>query len=169
LKLFLFKEEERIVNEIAARLRASSSAHYHIMEMIDLRPRMRALFEAYRESAIYGDSRFIADFVCSIGRKRLQQEYSLEELQLVLNALASAVWEAAAAAFKSRGAEAFEDLHRLSEAALWSKDCLAGVYAEEMKKERIAFGKLNKAFSEYLEMRHTDHESRPNDEKEESH
>ena len=168
MKAFLHDAEERIVNEITARLRASSSMHYHAMERIDLGPRMQALFEAYRESTISGDSRYIAAFVYSIGRKRLQQEYSLDELQLVLNALASVVWEAATAAFQSRGAEAYEDLRRLSETVLWSKDCLAGVYAEEMKQERAAFGRLNKAFSEYLQMRHTGHDRRQNDDREES-
>jgi hypothetical protein len=156
LMLFLYDAEEHIVNEITARLRASSSAHYRIMETIDLRPRMQALFEAYRESVVNDDSELIAAFINDIGRKRLQQEYDLDELSLVLNTLAAVVWETAAAAFAPRGAEAFDDLRLVAEAIMWSKDSLARVYAEEMKQERAAFGRLNQAFSEYLKIRYTD-------------
>jgi hypothetical protein len=163
LMLFLYDEEERIVNEITARVRASSSEHYRIMETIDLRPRMQALYEAFRESAISGDRRFVAASIYAVGRKRLQQEYGLDELLSVMDALAAVVWETAAAAFKSRGAEAFDDLHRLAEAALWTKDSLAGAYAEEMKQERESFGRLNKAFSEYLKIRYTENDRRRDD------
>ena len=54
LMLFLYDAEERIVNEVTARLRASSSEHYRVMETIDLRPRMQALFENYREAVLEG-------------------------------------------------------------------------------------------------------------------
>ncbi len=156
LMLFLYEAEEPIVNEITARLRASSSSHYRAMETIDLRPRMQDLFEAYRESVVKGDRELIAAFMNDIGRKRLQQEYGMDELLLVLNILAAVVWETAAAAFAPRGAEAFQDLRLLAEAIMWSKDSLARVYAEEMKQERAAFGRLNQAFSEYLKIRYTD-------------
>lgn len=165
LMLFLYEAEEHIVNETTARLRASSSQHYRGMETIDLRPRMQALFEAYRESVMKGDSELIATFTDDIGRKRLQQEYDLDELLLVLNTLAAVVWETAAAAFAPRGAEAFDDLRRLAEATLWSKDSLARAYAEEMKQERAAFGRLNQAFSEYLKIRYTDPKRRPDADK----
>ena len=156
LMLFLYDAEEPIVNEITARLRASSSSHYRAMETIDLRPRMQALFEAYRESVVKNDNEPISSFINDIGRKRLQQEYDLDELLLVLNILAAVVWETAAAAFAPRGAEAFKDLRLLAEAIMWSKDSLARVYGEEMKQERAAFGRLNQAFSEYLKFRYTD-------------
>jgi hypothetical protein len=154
--LFLYDAEERIVNEITARLRASASEHYRGMEIIDLRPRMQALFEAYRESVITGDGTTIATFMNDIGRKRLQQEYDLGELLLVLNTLAAVVWETAASAFAPRGVDAFDDLRRLAETTLLSKDSLARVYAEEMKRERVAFGRLNAAFYEYLKSRQAD-------------
>jgi hypothetical protein len=156
LMLFLFEAEEHIVNEVTARLRASPSEHYRGMQIVDLRPRMQALFEAYRESVVKEDSEFIAAFVNDIGRKRLQQEYGLDELLLVLNTLAAVVWERAAAAFAPRGAGAFGDLRLLAEAIMWSKDSLARVYAQEMKQERAAFGRLNKAFSDYLKTRYSD-------------
>ena len=165
LMLFLNDAEEPIVNEITARLRASSSLHYRAMETMDLRPRMQALFEAYRESVMKGDSELIAAFNDDIGRKRLQQEYNLDELLLVSDTLAAVVWEAAAAAFAPRGSEAFDDLCRLAEAVFWSKDSLARAYAEEMKNERAAFGRLNQAFSEYLKTRYTEHKHRPDSNK----
>ena len=156
LMIFLYESEEHIVNEITARLRASSSVHYRGMEIIDLRPRMQALFEAYRESVVKHDSEMIAAFINDIGRKRLQQEYNLDELLLVLNVLAAVAWETAAAAFAPRGSGAFDDLRFLTEAVMWSKDSLARVYAQEMQEERAAFGRLNKAFSDYLKIRYSD-------------
>ena len=60
---------------------------------------------------------------------------------------------------------AFDDLRRLAEAVFWSKDSLARAYAEEMKNERAAFGRLNQAFSEYLKSRYTEPKSRPDSDK----
>jgi hypothetical protein len=156
LMLFLRSAEAHIVKEITARLRASSSEHYRAIEAIDLHPRMQALFEAYRESVVKNDYEPMVAFVNDIGRKRLQQEYDLDELLLVLNTLAAVVWETAAAAFAPRGMEAFDDLRLLVEAIMWSKDSLTRVFAEEMRQERAAFGRLNQAFSEYRKLRYTD-------------
>jgi hypothetical protein len=155
LGLFLDDAEEAIVREMAARLRVSPSAHYRGMDIIDLQPRMRALFRAYRESVLKRDPEPVSAFVNDIGRKRLQQEYDLDELLLVLNILDAAVWERAAAVFVLRGAEAFDDLRLLAEAVTWAKDSLVRVYAEEKEQERAAFGRLNKAFSDYLKIRYT--------------
>ena len=166
LMLFLYDAEERIVNEITTRLRASTSEHYRAMETIDLRPRIQAVFENYRESVIKGNRELIASFTGDSGRKRLQQEYDLDELLLVMNTLAAVVWEAAAEAFAPRGSDAFDDLRRLAEAVFWSKDSLSRAYAEEMKNERAAFGRLNQAFSEYLKTRHAEASHRPDFDKE---
>jgi hypothetical protein len=156
LAFFLFDAEEAVVNELTARLRASSSGHYRDMETIDLRPRMQALFEAYRESVLAGDPRLIAAFTDDIGRKRLQQEYDLGELQLVLNTLSDVLWDTAAVAFEVRGGDAFSDLRKLAEGVLWAKDSLARVYADVEKSERAAFGRLSTAFNEYLKLRGAD-------------
>jgi len=160
LARLLYEAEEQIVQEATSRLRTSSSPHYRGMETIDLKPRIQDLFQAYRESAISGDPRFIAAFVATIGRKRLRQEYSLEELLLVVNVLSRVVWETAASAFHSRGAEAFGDLLRLADASLGAKDSLARTYEEEIKQEREAFARLNKAFSEYLKVRYSESDLR---------
>jgi hypothetical protein len=154
LAFFLFDAEERIVNETTRRLRESPLEHYRQMETLDLRPRMEAHYAAYREAVLSGDGAVFASYVADIGRKRLQQGYDLEELLVVLDTLFETVWETAAAAWRERGAEAFDDLKRLAQGVSWGKDRLATVYAEESKKERAALRRLSAAFDEYLRLRH---------------
>jgi hypothetical protein len=153
LALFLFEAEERIVNEVTKRLRQSTLEHYRRMETIDLRPRVQANFDAYRESVLSGDAALFGSYVADTGRKRLQQGYRLEELFFALDTLFAVVWEAAAAAWRERGAQAFDDLRRLADGISRGKGRLATAYEEETKKERAALGKLSAAFDEYLRLR----------------
>lgn len=153
LALFLFEAEERTVNEVTKRLRQSALEHYRQMETIDLRPRVQANFDAYRESVLSGDAALFGSYVADVGRKRLQQGYRLEELLFVLDTLFAVVWEAAAAAWRDRGTQAFGDLRRLVDGISRAKGRLATVYEEEAKKERAALGRLSAAFDEYLRLR----------------
>jgi len=153
LALFLFEAEERIVNEVTKRLRQSTLEHYRRMETIDLRPRVQANFDAYRESVLSGDAALFGSYVADTGRKRLQQGYRLEELLFVLDTLFAVVWEAAAAAWRERGAQAFDDLRRLADGISRGKGRLATLYEEMAKKERAALGKISAAFDEYLRLR----------------
>lgn len=153
LTAFLFEAEDQIVDDITRRLRTSSLEHYRQMETIDLGPRMEALYVAFRESVITGDPGPINAFTADIGRRRLQQGYDLEELLYVLDMLFAATWGAAEAAFRERGAEAFDDLRRIAEVVSSGKGRLATVYAEESAKERQALQHLTAAFQEYLNVR----------------
>ncbi len=153
LALFLFEAEERTVNEVTKRLRQSALEHYRQMETIDLRPRIQADFDAYRESVLSGDAAPFCSYLADIGRKRLQQGYRLEELLFVLDTLFAVVWKAAAAAWRERGAQAFDDLRRLADGISRGKARLATAYEEEAKKERAALGRLSAAFEEYLKLR----------------
>jgi hypothetical protein len=153
LASFLFEAEEYVVNEVTKRLRESTSDHYRQMETIDLRPRIQANFDAYREAVLAGDATPFSAYVADVGRKRLQQGYGLEELLLVLDTVFDVVWEAASTAWESRGAQAFDDLKRLAEGISWGKDRLTTVYEEEARKERAALRRLSAAFDEYLRLR----------------
>jgi predicted DNA-binding transcriptional regulator YafY len=153
LALFLFEAEERIVNEVTKRLRQSALEHYRQMETIDLRPRVQADFDAYRESALAGDAEPFCSYLADIGGKRLQQGYRLGELLFALDTLFAVVWETAAAAWRERGAQAFDDLRRLADGISRGKGRLATLYEEKAKKERAALGKLSAAFDEYLRLR----------------
>jgi hypothetical protein len=161
LALFLFEAEERIVNEVTKRLRQSALEHYRQMETIDLRPRVQANFDAYRESVLSGDAAFFGSYLAHVGGKRLQQGYRLEELLFVLDTLFAVVWEAAAAAWRERGAQAFDDLRRLADGISRGKGRLATVYEETTKKERAALGRLSAAFDEYLKLRKASRDEGP--------
>jgi hypothetical protein len=164
LTIFLFEVEERVVNEATKGLRLSPFEHYRQMETIDLRPRIQALFEAYRESVINDDPTLIRAFTADIGRKRLQQGYALRELLFVLDALADALWDAAAESFGARGAGAFGDFRRLARGIAWGKDCVATVFAEETKEDLAALRRLSAAFNDYLALRRGDRREGPAEE-----
>lgn len=83
LASFLFEVEEHAVNEVTKRLRESALDHYRQMETIDLRPRIQANFDAYRQAVLSSDAAPFRAYVADIGRKRLQQGYGLGELLLV--------------------------------------------------------------------------------------
>ena len=153
LASFLSEVEEHTVNEVTKRLRASALDHYRRMETIDLRPRVQANFDAYRQAVLSGDAAPFRAYVADIGRKRLQQGYGLGELLLVLDTLFDVVWEAAGKAWEGRGAQAYGDLKTLAEGVSWGKDRLATVYEEEARKERSALRRLSAAFDEYLRLR----------------
>lgn len=153
LSSFLYEAEEHVVNEVTKRLRESALDHYRQMETIDLRPRIQAHFDAYREAVLAGDASPFSAYVADVGRKRLQQGYGLEELLLVLDTVFDVVWEAAGTAWERRGARAFADLKRLAEGISWGKDRLTTVYEEEARKERAALYRLSAAFDEYLKLR----------------
>jgi len=155
LARFLYAAEERVVSDVTKWLRESPVEHYRQMETIDLKPRMQALYEAYRESVLAGTPDLVHAFTADVGRKRLQQGYRLEELLFVVDTLAAAVWNAASDAFRPRGADAFDDLRRLALGIYWSKDRLATVYAEEAKEDLVALRRLSAAFHEYLRLRRT--------------
>ena len=153
LVIFLHDYEESVVNDITARVRASSSEHYRRMETIDLRPRMQALFEAYRAAVLAADAGPVNAFTADVGRKRLQQGYGLPELLIVVDALEAAVWEGAATAWRDRGAAAWPDLRRLAAAISWTRSGLALAYAEETKEEKAILRRVNTPFHDYLRLR----------------
>jgi hypothetical protein len=146
-------KEEDIVNETTLRLRESNSEHYHGMETIDLRPRIAALFEAFKTSVLANDGSFFREFVADVGLKRLRQGYNLGELQFAVNTMDNVVWEAARGDFAEAGADAFEALNRLSDAIGCAKDRLAIVCLDEVRATEAKLRQLDDIFNEYLEKR----------------
>jgi hypothetical protein len=153
VRSLLKDKEEDIVNETTLRLRESDSEHYHGMETIDLRPRIEALFEAFKTSVLASDGSFFSEFVAEVGLKRLRQGYNLSELQFAVNTMDTVVWEVAREDFAEAGADAFDALNRLSDAIGCAKDRLAIVCLDEVRTTEAKLRQLDNIFNEYLEKR----------------
>jgi hypothetical protein len=144
---------EDIVNETTLRLRESDSEHYRGMETIDLRPRIAALFEAFKTSVLANDGSFFSEYVAEVGLKRLRQGYNLCELQFAVNTMDTVVWEIAQEDFAETGRYAFEALNRLSYTIGCAKDRLAVVCLDEIRTTEAKLRQLDDIFNEYLEKR----------------
>jgi hypothetical protein len=153
LASFLGGNEEHIINETTRRLRGSDSEHYRGMETIDLRPRMAALFEAFKASVLAADPTAVQEFVAEVGLKRLRQGYGLGELQFAVNTMDAVVWKTAREEFAEAGAGAFDALNRLSDVVGWAKDRLAVVCLDETLATEAKLRRLDDIFNEYLEKR----------------
>jgi len=153
LASFFDGNEEHIVNETTRRLRGSDSEHYRGLETIDLRPRMAALFEAFKGSVLANDPTAVQEFVAEVGLKRLRQGYDLGELQFAVNTIDAVTWETARDEFAEAGAGAFEALNRLSDAVGWAKDRLALACLDETLATEAKLRRLDDIFNEYLKKR----------------
>ncbi|UCE27910.1 MAG: hypothetical protein JSW52_03920 [Candidatus Coatesbacteria bacterium] len=150
---FLGESEERIINETTRRLRESDSEHYRDLETIDLRPRMAALYGAFKGSVLANDPTAVREFMAEVGLKRLRQGYDLGELQFAVNTMDAVIWETAREEFAEVGAGAFEALNRLSDVVGWAKDRLALVCLDETLATEAKLRRLDDIFNEYLEKR----------------
>jgi len=154
LNFFLETKRDEVAAEVVRRLHASELEHYRQIPTEDLRPRILALYDAYRASVLAGDHLALHDFLTAVAHKRLQQGYGLEELLLLVNALFDVTWEEAARAFEGRLGEAFDDLRRLAQGFIWAKGDVAVAYAQTTAEEREALRRLNTAFNAYLRLKH---------------
>lgn len=159
LTVFLETKRDEVAGEVVRRLHESELEHYRQIPTEDLRPRILALYDAYRASVLAGNHEALHEFLTAVAHKRLQQGYGLEELLLLVNALFDVTWAEAAQAFGGRNAEAFEDLRRLAQGFIWAKGDVAVAYAQTTAEEREALRRLNTAFNVYLRLKHEGAES----------